>query len=137
LIAIAGGITLGGSDTVILNRQTPNAEQSKVEIDLPSIYLEGKNQLDVVLQAGDSVYVHRQPNFYISGSVGRPGNYVVDRGLSIGQAIAKGGSYTLRSRESGVRLLRRDTSGKVVERIPSMDELIQADDHIFIRESLF
>jgi polysaccharide biosynthesis/export protein len=137
LLASAGGIALGGADTVILVRQNANGMQRKIDIDLPSIFLDGKSQLDIVLQAGDSLYVHRQANFFISGSIGRPGVYSVDRGLSIGQAIAKGGSYTLRSRESGVRLFRRDASGKGIERTPSMDELVQPDDHIFIRESLF
>jgi polysaccharide biosynthesis/export protein len=137
LLASAGGVAPGGADTVILVRQNGKGEQQKIDIDLPSIFLDGKSQLDLVLEPGDSLYVHRQANFFISGSVGRPGVYSVDRGLSIGQAIAKGGSYTLRSRESGVRLFRRDLSGRVVERTPSMDELIQPDDHIFIRESLF
>jgi polysaccharide biosynthesis/export protein len=137
LLAMAGGVTQGGSDTVILTRQTSGEEARKLDIDLPSIYLEGKIQLDVVLQAGDSIYVHKQPNFYISGAVGRPGIYNIDRGLSVGQAIAKGGSYTLRSRESGVRLLRRDANGNMIERIPTRDEPIQPDDHIFVRESLF
>jgi polysaccharide biosynthesis/export protein len=137
LLAMAGGVAIGGSDTVILTRPAGQEGPRKMEIDLPRIFLEGKNEFDLVLQAGDSIYVHKQPNFYISGSVGRPGIYNVDRGLTIAQAIAKGGSFTLRSRESGVRLLRRDASGNMVERIPSRDEPILPDDHIFVRESLF
>jgi polysaccharide biosynthesis/export protein len=137
LLAVAGGIAQGGSDMAILIRQLPNDALQRLEIDIPSIYLDGKGQFDVVLKTGDSIYIHKQPNFFISGSVGRPGVYNVDRGLSIGQAIAKGGGYTLRSRESGVRLLRRDFQGKLVERVPLMDELIAPEDHIFIRESLF
>jgi polysaccharide biosynthesis/export protein len=137
LLAMAGGVAIGGSDTVILTRSGSLNVPKKIEIDLPGIFLEGKNEFDLVLQAGDSIYVHKQPNFFISGSVGRPGIYNVDRGLTIAQAIAKGGSYTLRSRESGVRLLRRDASGNIVERTPSKDEPILPDDHIFVRESLF
>jgi polysaccharide biosynthesis/export protein len=137
LLAMAGGVAVGGSDTIILTRPSGQEGPKKIEIDLPRIFLEGKNEFDLVLQSGDSIYVHKQPNFYISGSVGRPGIYNVDRGLTIAQAIAKGGSYTLRSRESGVRLLRRDASGTMVERIPARDEPILPDDHIFVRESLF
>lgn len=137
LLAVAGGVSQGGSDTAILIRQQSNEAQQKIEIDIPSIYLDGKGTLDLVLQTGDSIYVHRQANFYISGSVGRPGIYNVDRGLSVGQAIAKGGGYTLRSRESGVRLLRKDSLGNLVERLPLMGDLILPEDHIFIRESLF
>jgi polysaccharide biosynthesis/export protein len=137
LLATVGGIAAGGSDIVILTRQLPNGDLKKLEIDLPSIYLEGKSNLDVVMQAGDSIYVHKQPNFYISGSVGRPGIYPIDRGLTVAQAVAKGGSYTLRSRESGIRLIRRNEQGKMIESTPKMDEAIQPDDQIFIRESLF
>jgi polysaccharide biosynthesis/export protein len=137
LLATVGGIASGGSDIVIVTRLLPNGEFKKIEVDVPSIYLDGKTSLDVVLQAGDSLYVHKQPNFYISGSVGRPGIYPVDRGMTIAQAVAKGGSYTLRSRESGVRLNRRNDQGKMVEIIPKMDELVLPEDQIFIRESLF
>jgi polysaccharide biosynthesis/export protein len=137
LLAVAGGIAQGGSDIAILVRQSADNAEEKLEIDIPSIYLEGKGKLDVLLRSGDSIYIHKQPNFYISGSVGRPGVYNIDRGLSIGQAIAKGGGYTLRSRESGVRLMRRNAGGALVERVPTQDEMIQPEDHIFIRESLF
>jgi polysaccharide biosynthesis/export protein len=137
MLANAGGITAAGADTLFHSRRDENGKVVVKEVDIPSIYLSNDQSQDLVLQGGDSVYVHRQPNYYIYGQVGRPGNYPVDRGLTVSQAIAKGGSYTLRSRESGVRLLRRDGAGKIVEITPKMDDLIKADDQIFVRESLF
>jgi polysaccharide biosynthesis/export protein len=137
LLANAGGITSGGSDTLIHSRREANGAVVSKEIDMPSIYLNNDPALDIVLRGGDSIYVHRQPNYYIYGQIGRPGSYVIERGLTVSQAIAKGGSYTLRSRESGVRLLRRDSTGKMIEVIPKMDDLLKPDDQIFIRESLF
>jgi polysaccharide biosynthesis/export protein len=137
LLANAGGVTSVGSDSLIHTRREANGKVVTKEIDLPSIYLNNDQSQDLVLQGGDSVYVHRQPNYYIYGQVGRPGSYVIERGLTVSQAIAKGGSYTLRSRESGVRLLRRDASGRMIELTPKMDDLIKPDDQIFIRESLF
>ena len=137
LLATAGGVAPNGADTVILSRRSPDGQTSRTEIDLPSIYLDGRSDLDVVLQGGDSLYIHRQPQFYIYGQIGRPGNYPLERNMTVSQAIAKGGSFTLRSRESGVRLLRRDKDGKMVESTPKMDDRIQADDQIFVRESLF
>lgn len=137
MLATAGGIAPTGADTIILTRPGPNGQTTRTEIDLPSIYLDGRTDLDVVLQGGDALYVHRQPQFYIYGQVGRPGNYPMERNMTISQAIAKGGSFTLRSRESGVRLLRRDKDGKMVESTPKMDDRLQPDDQIFVRESLF
>jgi polysaccharide biosynthesis/export protein len=137
LLANAGGVTAVGSDSLIHTRRADDGKVITKEIDLPSIYLNNDQSQDLVLQGGDSIYVHRQPNYYIYGQIGRPGNYVIDRGLTVSQAIAKGGSYTLRSRESGVRLLRRDGAGKMSEVTPKMDDLVKPDDQIFIRESLF
>jgi polysaccharide biosynthesis/export protein len=137
MLANAGGVTAAGADTLFHSRRDSNGKVVVQEVDIPSIYLSNDQSQDLVLQGGDSVYVHRQPNYYIYGQVGRPGNYPVDRGLTVSQAIAKGGSYTLRSRESGVRLLRRDASGKIIETTPKMDDLIKAEDQIFVKESLF
>ena len=137
LIASAGGITSGGADSIVFTRRDSRGNVTMQEIDVPSIFLNNDKTNDLILQGGDSIYVHRQPIYYIYGQVGRPGNYSIERGMTVSQAIAKGGSFTLRSRESGIRLLRRDASGKIVESIPKMDDLIKADDQIFVRESLF
>ena len=137
LLATAGGVAPGGADSIILARRGADGQIVRTTIDLPSIYLDGRTELDIVLQGGDSLYVPRQPQFYIYGQVGRPGNYPMERNMTVSQAIAKGGSLTLRARESGVRLLRRDKDGKMVESTPKMDDRLEPDDQIFVRESLF
>jgi polysaccharide biosynthesis/export protein len=137
LLATVGGVSPSGADTIVLTRRTQNGGVETREIDLPSIYLNNKTDLDIVMQGGDTIYVHRQPIYYIYGQIGKPGNYPIERGMTVSQAIAKGGSFTLRSRESGVRLLRRDVSGKIVESTPKMDDPVKADDQIFVKESLF
>jgi polysaccharide biosynthesis/export protein len=137
MLAMAGGIANGGDDKLILTRKNSQGKVESSEIDLPSIYLNNRPELDIELVGGDTLYVHRQPIYYIYGQVGRPGNYPIERGMTVGQAIAKGGSFTLRSRESGVRLIRRDKTGKMVETTPKQDDLLSPDDQIFVRESLF
>lgn len=137
LLATAGGVTASGGDIMILTRVNERGEVTKTEIDLASIFLKNEQTQNISLKGGDSIYVDKQPQFFIYGQIGRPGVYPLDRGLTVSQAIAKGGSYTLRSRESGVRLLRRDNSGKMHELTPKMDDLIKADDQLFVRESLF
>lgn len=137
VLATAGGVGAGGADTVILTRRGADGRFERIEIDLPGIYLEGKGEQDIVMRGGDSLYVHRQPIFYIYGQVQKPGHYALERGMTVGQAIATGGSFTLRSRESGVRLMRRDASGNTVESTPRLDDPVLANDQIFVRESLF
>jgi polysaccharide biosynthesis/export protein len=143
LLAQLGGIAPGGSDHVVVTRKTSSGALEQINVDLGSIYVDGKAELDIPMQAGDSVYVGRQTLFYISGSIGRPGSYPIDRHMTVGQAIAKGGSftlgasYTLQAKEAGVRLLRRNSNGEMMEFTPKMSDLVLPDDQIFVRESLF
>jgi polysaccharide biosynthesis/export protein len=137
MLAMAGGITPTGGDNITLTRRSSKGEVTSQDIDVASIYLNNEQRQNIVLQGGDSIYVHKQPQYFIYGQIGRPGNYPLDRGLTVSQAIAKGGSYTLRSRESGVRLMRRDANGKMNESIPKMDDPVRPDDQILVKESLF
>jgi polysaccharide export outer membrane protein len=89
------------------------------------------------LSNGDIIYVHRAPMFYIYGEVNRPGAFRLERNMSVMQGLASGGGTNARGTTRGLRIHRRDASGalKVIE--PSLDDLLQADDVIYVKESLF
>ncbi|GAB4166422.1 MAG: hypothetical protein OHK0026_11630 [Rhodocyclaceae bacterium] len=135
VLAMAGGITTGGADTVVLTG-TRAGKPMRMEIDLPSLFLDEKGAEDVPIAGGDVIYVHRAPVFYIYGEVQRPGAYRVERGMTVMQALALGGGPTLRGTERGLRLHRR-AGGKVQVSEPAMDEPVRADDVLYVRESLF
>jgi polysaccharide export outer membrane protein len=63
--------------------------------------------------------------------------YGVDRGLTLAQAIAKGGGLTLRGTDRGVRVHRRYGSKQIQILEPKLDDPIRPDDLIFVRESVF
>ena len=136
ILALAGGMTATGSDIVILTG-TRDGKPIRLELDLPSLFLPGTPAQDVVVQGGDMLYVHRAPQFYIYGEVQRPGAYRIERDMTVMQALAMGGGVTIRGTQRGLRIHRRDQDG-VIQRIsPEMDERIQADDVIYLRESIF
>ena len=58
-------------------------------------------------------------------------------GMTVAQAVAKGGGLTLRGTDRGIRLHRRvgDRNIQVLE--PKLDDPIRPDDLIFVRESIF
>ncbi|MCL1861679.1 MAG: polysaccharide export protein EpsE [Proteobacteria bacterium] len=136
MIATAGGISAGGADTIIFIG-TRNGKQVRREIDLPSLFLSGETSSDIVMAAGDLVYVHRAPMFYIYGEVNRPGAFRLERSMSVMQGLASGGGTTSRGTTRGLRIHRRMPDGalKVVE--PGLDDLLRADDVIYVKESLF
>jgi polysaccharide export outer membrane protein len=63
---------------------------------------------DVDLQAGDVLYVERAPRFYIYGEVQRPGQFRLERAMTVLQALSAGGGLTPRGTERGIRIKRAD-----------------------------
>lgn len=136
MVAIAGGVVPGGADVVTLVG-TRKGQPFKRDIDLPQILQAGKADLDEVLANGDVVYVDRAPIYYIYGEVQRPGQFRLERGMTLMQAIAQAGGVSARGTERGIRINRRNEAGELKVVQPKMDDLVQRDDVVYIRESLF
>ena len=136
MIAAAGGVVPGAADVVTVVG-TRNGKQVKFDIDLPAILQSGKTELDAVVVNGDILYVDRAPMFYIYGEVQRPGAFRLERGMTVMQALAQGGGLTQRGTERGVRIHRRDPNGAISIIQPKMNDMVERDDVIYIRESVF
>jgi polysaccharide export outer membrane protein len=136
MLAIAGGIAPTGADTVI-HIGVRDGKQMRREIDIPTMFARGDLSEDARVAGGDLVYVQRAPVFYIYGEVQRPGFFRLERNMSVMQGLAVGGGTTLRGTVKGLRIHRRDADGalKVIE--PGLDDLLQTDDVIHVKESLF
>ena len=136
VLSLAGGVAATGADEVVLITRRGGTSQ-RVEVDLVDLFASGDVSKDPGLVAGDVLYVNRTPNFYIYGQVNRPGMYTLERGMTLAQAIAKGGGLTLRGTDRAVRLHRR-YGGKSVQVLePKLEDPIRPDDLVFIRESVF
>jgi polysaccharide export outer membrane protein len=136
VLSLAGGVTPAGADEVVLVT-TRDGKETRIDIDMVDMFASGNRSKDPPMQAGDVIYVSRAPQYYIYGQVQRPGMYGVDRGMTVAQAIAKGGGLTLRGTDKGVRVNRRKSDGKLEPIEPKLDDPIRPDDLIFIRESIF
>jgi polysaccharide export outer membrane protein len=136
MIAAAGGVVPGASDIVTLVGKR-NGRPVKLDIDLPAILQSGKVELDAIVANGDILYVDRAPTYYVYGEVQRPGVARLERGMTVMQALAQSGGLTPRGTERGLRIHRRDASGvvKIIE--PGMNDPVERDDVIYVRESVF
>lgn len=137
VLAIAGGISPAGSDTVIVTGQR-EGNHFRQEVNMSAMYLEGKLNGDILLQGGDVVYVNRAPVFYVYGEAQRPGSFRLERNMTFMQALVMAGGPTSRGTEKRLRLHRQNLDG-VVKELPSPDltDLVKPDDVIYVRESLF
>jgi polysaccharide export outer membrane protein len=136
LIAQAGGIATGGSDTVIFAGKR-DGHKVWQQIDLGKMFVNNEMEDDFYLQSGDVLFVDRAPVFYIYGEVQRPGSYRVERNMTLVQALAAGGGLTPRGTQRGVRIKRKDVGGKREEIKPDLDEPVKPEDVIYVREGIF
>lgn len=136
MLAIAGGATGAGDDVVILSG-VRDGQPFRKAIDIPALFLSDKPESNPVLVGGDVIYVHRAPMFYIYGEAQRSGSYRIERGMTVMQALALGGGPTVRGTEMRLRLHRRNAQGAVEQLSPEMTDLVQPNDVIYVRESLF
>jgi polysaccharide export outer membrane protein len=136
MLANAGGIAVTGGDTVILTG-TRDGKPFRKEIDIASLYLDGHMGDDELLQGGDGLYVDRAPMFYIYGEVQRPGSYPLLRHMTVMQALAAGGGLTPRGTERSLRVYRHNKNGSNDKIEPRPTDTVQANDVIYVGESLF
>jgi polysaccharide export outer membrane protein len=136
LLALAGGTTGTGSDSIVLV-STRGGKTSRREIDIPGLFLDGKRGDDVLVSGGDVIYVHRAPMFYIYGEVQRPGSYRVERNMTLMQALAQSGGPTLRGTQKNMKIFRRGADGKLEEISPDLTAPVAGEDVLYVRESLF
>ena len=136
LLAIAGGISIAGADSVVLVG-TREGRRVRKEIELSSIFRSASSEDDMLVLNGDVVYVERAPVAYIYGEVQRPGPMRLERGLTVMQALATGGGLTQRGTERGLRLHRKGPDGKLQVLQPIMDDVLRDGDVVYVRESLF
>lgn len=134
-LAAAGGIAGAGSDTVIITGMRAG-KTWRQEINVAAMYLEGKTSNDIVMAGGDVVYVHRAPVFYVYGEAQRPGSFRLERNMTFMQALVTAGGPTARGTEKRLRL-HRQVDGSVKELTPDLNDMVQSDDVVYVRESLF
>ena len=136
LIAMAGGLTPDGSNSAIVIGKR-DGQAFRKEVDISSIFSGGKSDDDILIAAGDEIYVQRAPVFYIYGEAQKPGSYRIERNMTVMQALAQGGGPTVRGTQRNMKLLRHHPNGTTEELSPKMTDLVWPNDVLYVRESLF
>lgn len=136
LLAAAGGATPLGDDRLVITGAREGRPFHRV-IDIPGLFTGASEQDDIVLEGGDTLFVPRAPVFYIYGEAQRPGPYRIERGMTVMQALAAGGGITARGSQRRLHLHRAGADGQVIQSTPDLGDLVQPNDVIYVRESLF
>jgi polysaccharide export outer membrane protein len=136
ILALAGGITATGDDTITLVL-TRNGHVSKLDIDLAKMYRSGDLSSNIEVQNGDTIFVQPAPVFYIYGEVQRAGAYRLQPNMIVMHALSLGGGLTPRGTDRGLKIHRRLPDGIVHKLDAKPVDTVLPDDVIYVRESLF
>jgi polysaccharide export outer membrane protein len=133
MLAMAGGVL---NDTAADEATLVRADGKRIVIDLKKLF-DGDPALNVGVQDGDTVFVPHAPQFYIYGQVQHPGQYRLMRNTTISQAISIGGGLMPRGTQRGAIVKRVDSKGKESNHSLRNDEVLQPDDVLLIKASIF
>jgi len=135
VLAAAGGRTEDGSDHVVITRR--DGKEAHFDVDVARMYQDGDLASDIHLQSGDVVYVPAAPVFYVYGAVQRAGAYRLEDQTSVRAALSLGGGLTPRGSEHGISIHRRMPDGSTHDLHARLTDPVEANDVIYVRESLF
>lgn len=136
LLATAGGVTPTGSDIVVVTG-TRKGQPFRSEVELPSVFAPNSRNADLMLENGDVIFVERAPTIYMYGEVQRPGALRLERGMTVMQALASAGGLNQRGTLRGMRVSRKDETGRMREIELKLTDTLQPDDVVTVRESVF
>ena len=136
ILALAGGVSPTGDDNVTVTMRR-DGKTVNLEVDVPSMYRTGDMSRNIRLENGDVIFVQRAPVFYIYGEVQRAGSYRLEQGMTVMQALSVGGGVTARGTDRGLKIRRRGGDGGLHAIDARLTDLVQPNDVIYVKESLF
>ncbi len=142
-LAAAGSPLSSASNEVIITHMPKPAapgvpsgkEPESVHVSLKDLQL-GKIGQDILLRDGDTVFVPKAQQFYITGQVKNPGQYVLDPGMTVLQAISVAGGLSERGSDRGLKI-ERIVDGQRIEVDAKLTDVVQANDTVRIRPRFF
>jgi polysaccharide export outer membrane protein len=143
MLSVAGGPTPDAGFEVIVTRatdpsnpvKTATTGQPLMRVQLEQLLAGGVPQR-LSLQDGDVIYVPVGAFVYISGEIQKPGRYRLERDTTIQKAITLAGGFT-KFAATKTMLVQRMINGQRVDFQAGPNDLLQAEDIVVVRPSLF
>jgi polysaccharide export outer membrane protein len=135
LISQAGGLKDDAADVITVVKKDGD-KSVKHEIDLLRFYAGDMSQ-NITVSRGDFILVPKMDTFYIHGEVKRPGQYRLERGMTVMQALSVGGGLSERGSLSGMKVTRGKGDGTTKKVDVDLTDKLQPNDVLYVKERLF
>jgi len=137
LIAQAGGFNDTAANVIYVSRTDSAGNTAKFPVNLKGLSDPHNTMTDKFLRGGDSVFVPRADQFYILGEVQKPDMYKLQPNMTVVQAISLAGGVTAKGSIRRVEIKRRGPDGAESVIKPKLDDFVQPNDVIRVKESIF
>lgn len=135
LLAKAGGPTEKAADYCYLIRKE-NGQPKRTRVDLIDLLQNGNIKADLPLSNGDIVLVPEMDVFYIYGEVQKPGQYKLERDMTIMQGLSVASGMTPRGNVKGI-VLNRQENGVISSRPSELNDRLQPKDVVYVKTAVF
>jgi polysaccharide export outer membrane protein len=106
-----------------------------IRVNLLEIQVGGLGK-DITLLSGDTIFVPRASQIYVTGAVARPGAFRYEPGMTVLQALTLAGGVTARGSEGRTRVIRIEDGKKVQRKVKPTDTL-RPEDRLEVPERFF
>jgi polysaccharide export outer membrane protein len=137
VLAQAGGITDNGADVVVLLRPGKGGKVTRSSVDLKGLSQPNMPLPMLTVRGGDSIFVPPAEQFYVTGEVRLPSMYRLEPGMTVMQAISRGGGITPRGSSRRIEIRRQNPDGSYAMRSVQLNDRVEANDVIRVKESFF
>lgn len=137
VLAQAGGITEEGGGTVVVMRPDESGELTRHTVNLQGLGQQSQEGPPLTLRGGDSIFVPTAEQFSIYGEVNQPNIYRLEPGMTVVEAITRGGGVTPRGSRNRIEIRRANGNGTFTTRGASLDDAVKPDDVIRIKGRIF
>lgn len=112
-----------------------NGNADVVRVNLKELQA-GRLSSNVAIQDGDTIFVPKAETFFITGHVRNPGSYVMERGITVLQAISLAGGISDRGSTRRIKVLRV-VDGKKQDIGVKLTDLVQPGDTVVVPQRFF
>jgi polysaccharide export outer membrane protein len=130
----------------VLRARPRTDEPQPLAVDLEALLRQGHPAQNVVVEAGDSVYVPEANTYYVAGEVEKRGAFVLRRDTTLSKALTEAGGASKRASTGEVKIVRTQPGGEKQELGPfdirqvmagdkSQDVTLQAHDVVVVPQS--
>jgi polysaccharide export outer membrane protein len=137
ILARAGGLTEDSANIAFILHPESGGMISRHAVNVRALMDRDTTVPSQTLLGGDSILVPRAQYFYIQGEINKPDKYRLEDDTTVLQAIALAGGVTAKGSSRRIDIKRLGKDGKYVSKHARGSDLIEPDDVIQVKESIF